>query len=130
MYGVTVSDEGKNESHIREAERLLDRILGLDARPFDISRPPERRLLGVCRHFVVLLLTILRAKHIPARCRCGFGSYFNPGFLEDHVVCEYWNVAQQRWMLADPQFDEAWRNASKIDHDLLDVPRDRFLISP
>ena len=32
-------------------------------------------------------------------------------------------------MLADPQFDEAWRSASKVDHDILDVPRDRFLIA-
>jgi hypothetical protein len=45
------------------------------------------------------------------------------------VVCEYWNSAKQRWMLADPQFDEAWRSSLKIDHDILDVPRDRFLIA-
>ena len=129
MYGVTVSDERKSESHIREAEPMFDRILALEDRPFHIARPPERRLVGVCRHFVVLLLTMLRAKHIPCRCRSGFGSYFNPGFYEDHVVCEYWNAAEKRWMLADPQFDEAWRNASKVDHDILDVPRDRFLIA-
>jgi hypothetical protein len=129
MYGVTVSNERKSESHIREAERMLDRILELDDQPFNIARPPERRIVGVCRHFVVLLVTMLRAKHIPCRCRCGFGSYFNPGFYEDHVVCEYWNAAEKRWMLADPQFDEAWRNASKVDHDILDVPRDRFLIA-
>src|SRR5258708_26570766 len=31
---------------------------------------------------------MLRAKGIAARVRCGFGSYFNPGYFEDHVVCE------------------------------------------
>jgi Transglutaminase-like superfamily len=129
MYSITVSDERKNESHIREAERMFDRILELDNRPFHIARPPERRLVGVCRHFVVLLLAMLRAKHIPCRCRSGFASYFSPGFWEDHVVCEYWNAAEKRWMLADPQFDETWRRASKVDHDILDVPRDRFLIA-
>src|SRR5690348_8375007 len=51
MYGVTVSDERKSESHIREAERMFDRILELDDRPLHIARPPERRLVGVCRHF-------------------------------------------------------------------------------
>jgi hypothetical protein len=72
---------------------------------------------------------MLRAKHIPCRCRCGFASYLNPGFYEDHVVCEYWNAAEKRWILADPQFDEAWRHTAKIDHDTLDVPRDRFLVA-
>jgi hypothetical protein len=81
LYGVALSDERKSEAHIREAERMLAGLLALDDRPLSVSRPPERRLVGVCRHFVVLLLTLLRAKHIPARCRCGFGSYFNPGFF-------------------------------------------------
>jgi hypothetical protein len=72
---------------------------------------------------------MMRAKDIPARCRCGFGTYFNPGFFEDHVVCEYWNAAEARWVLADPQSDEIWRRALKIDYDVLDVPRDRFLIA-
>jgi DNA invertase Pin-like site-specific DNA recombinase len=42
------------------------------------------------------------------------------------VVCEIWNAAKRRWLLADPQFDEVWRKALEIDHDVLDVPRDRF----
>ena len=129
MYGVTVPEERKYESHIREVDGMLDRILELDDRPLHVTRPPERRLVGVCRHFVVLLLAMLRAKHIQSRCRCGFGSYFNPGFYEDHVVGEYWCAAEKRWMLADVQFDEAWRNASKVDHDILDVPRNSFLIA-
>jgi len=128
LYGVA-SEHRKNESHIRELERMLDRLLSIDGRSLDVARPPERRLVGVCRHFVVLLLAMLRAKHVPARCRCGFGSYFNPGFFEDHVVCEYWNAAERRWVLVDPQFDEAWRSALKIEHDILDVPRDKFLIA-
>ena len=32
-------------------------------------------------------------------------------------------------MLVDPQFDEVWRTKLKIDHDILDVPRDRFLVA-
>src|SRR5213082_504574 len=92
FYGVAIGEERKSESHIRPFEEMLDRILALDGRPLTFARPPERRLVGVCRHFMVLLLAMLRAKQIPARGRCGFGSYFNPGFFEDHVVCEYWNV--------------------------------------
>jgi Transglutaminase-like superfamily len=124
-----VPNERKSESHIRPVEQMLDRILAIDNRPLTVARPPERRLVGVCRHFMVLLLALLRAKGIPARGRCGFGTYFNPGFFEDHVVCEYWRAPEERWVLVDSQFDEVWRARLKIDHDVFEVPRDRFLIA-
>ncbi len=129
FYGITISADRRQESHIRPVERMLERIFMLDDRPLSVARPPERRLVGVCRHFMVLLLTLLRAKRVPARGRCGFGAYFNPGYFEDHVVCEYWNAAEGRWMLADPQFDEVWCERLRIRHDVLDVPRDQFLVA-
>ena len=128
FYGTTISDDRKQESHIRPVERMVERILMLDDRPLSVPRPPERRLVGVCRHFMVLLLAMLRTKGIPARGRCGFGAYFNPGYFEDHVVCEYWNAPERRWMLADPQFDDVWRQRLHISHNVLDVPRDQFLV--
>ena len=84
FYGTTISDDRRQESHIRPVDRMIERILILDSRPLTVPRPPERRLVGVCRHFMVLLLAILRAKRIPVRGRCGFGAYFNPGYFEDH----------------------------------------------
>lgn len=72
---------------------------------------------------------MLCAKGIPARARCGFGAYFNPGYFEDHWVCEYWDSSKKRWVLADPQFDEVWRNELNTKHDVLDVPRDHFLVA-
>lgn len=72
---------------------------------------------------------MLRAKGIPARYRCGFGTYFNPPYFEEHVVCEYWNTLQARWVIVDPQFDKVWREKLKIDHDILDVPRDEFIMA-
>ena len=128
-YGVSISDERRSESHIRPVERMLERLLALDDRPLSVARPPERRLVGVCHHFMVLLLAMLRAKDVPVRGRRGFGSYFNPGYFEDHVVCEYWNAADGRWAFADPQFDEVWRSRLDIEHDILDVPHDRFVIA-
>jgi hypothetical protein len=128
-YGVQLSDARKRESHIRSVEQMLDRLLAIDPHPLSTSRPPAKRLVGVCDHFVRLLVTILRAKGVPTRDRFGFGTYFNPGFFEDHAVCEYWNAAQARWILVDPQFDEVWLRMLKIEHDVLDVPRDRFLVA-
>jgi hypothetical protein len=128
-YGVSISAERQSESHIRSVEQMVERILALDRRPLSVTRPPEKRLVGVCHHFMLLLLAMLRAKGVPVRGRRGFGTYFNPGYFEDHVVCEYWNARENRWVLVDPQFDEVWCRKLKIDHDVLDVPRDRFLIA-
>jgi hypothetical protein len=129
VYGVTIPNEREGEDHIRPVALMLDRILALDPKALDQGRPPERRLVGVCRHFAVLLVALLRAKGVPARVRCGLGAYFNPGYFEDHWVCEYWRAGENRWALADPQFDEIWQRNLKIDHDVLDVPRDRFLVA-
>jgi hypothetical protein len=128
-YGVTIPERRKRESHIRRFRRMLHRLLAEDARPLTVARTPEKRLVGVCHHFMLLLVAMLRAKGIPTRGRCGFATYFNPGYFEDHVVCEYWNAADARWIRLEPQSDEVWRKMLKIDFDPLDVPPDRFLIA-
>jgi hypothetical protein len=128
-YGVTLSDERRSQSQIRPASLMLDRLLADDGRPLPVARPVDARLVGVCRHFTVLLVTMLRAQGVPARARCGFGSYFNPGRFEDHWVCEYWDAAGGRWTLVDAQIDDVQRAKLKLDFDLLDVPRDRFVIA-
>ena len=129
MYGVDVPDERRFESHIRPMERMLDRVFELDGRPMELARPPERRLVGVCHHFALLLVGMLRAKGIAARARWGFGAYFNPPYFEDHVLCEVWRAAEARWALVEAQLDDVWRSHPGFDIDILDVPRDRFLIA-
>ena len=126
-YGFKVPEARKAESHLRHADRILDRIVALDDRPLTAARPPEKRVVGVCHHFALLMTALLRAKGIPARYRCGFGAFFNPPYFEDHVLCEYWNAAQARWVQVDPQLDAVWRGALKYKFDPLDVPRDQFL---
>jgi hypothetical protein len=129
FYGVDLTEKRRAESHIRPVEKIVDAILALDSHPLSLARAPEKRLAGICRHFALLAVTMFRARGIPARMRCGFGTYFNPPFFEDHVVCEYWKAAQNRWVLVDPQFDAVWLKHFDLDHDILDVPRDRFLVS-
>ena len=126
-YGVQVPPSREVESHTRRVESMLDQVLAQDARPLPALRSPDKRLFGVCGHFTSMLVAMLRAKGIPARERAGFGAYFNAPYFEEHVICEYWNADQQRWVLLDTQFDETWRTQLKIEHDVFDVPRDRFL---
>jgi Transglutaminase-like superfamily len=128
-YGVTFSDERQRDAHVRPAGEILRRIHTIDRRPLTVAREPGGRMVGVCRHFAVMLCGMLREHGIPARARCGFGAYFTPGRFEDHWVCEYWNAGQSRWLLVDAQLDAVQRNIFRPDFDPLDVPRDRFIIA-
>ena len=129
FYGVTLSEDDRASVHVRRVAELLDRVPDRDGRPLADARPPAQRVPGNCRHFTVLLVAMLRAHAIPARARCGFGSYFVTGRFEDHWVCEYWNEEEQRWVLVDAQIDAGQREAFPIDFDVTDVPRDRFIIA-
>ena len=128
-YGFEIPQQRGGESHNRTVERMLDTLLTLDSRPLTAARPAHKRLIGVCSHYTALLVAILRAQGVPARARYGFGAYFNAPYFEEHVVCEYWNAAEARWVLVDTQFDELWRSRLGIDHDVLDLPRDRYLVA-
>jgi hypothetical protein len=127
FYGCALSGERRSESHIRPMEKMIDAILALDGRPLEIARPPERRLVGICRHYMLLAIAIFRQHGVPARGRGGFGGYFNPGKFEDHWVCEYWRAKEGRWALLDAQFDDIWIRNLGVRHDVLDTPRDQFL---
>lgn len=128
-YGVTLTDERRREVHTRPTSAMLDVIAAHDPRPLTETRPLEDRTIGNCRHFSVLMTATLRAQGIPARARCGFATYFDPVMGVDHWVCEYWNAGQGRWVLVDAQIDEFQAGKIKPDFDLLDVPRDRFVIA-
>jgi len=129
LYGLAPQALRQDELQIRPASQMLDRILALDARPLSQTRPPERRFVGNCRHFTVLLCALLRAWGVPARARCGFGLWFNPPRYEDHWVCEVWNEGRGVWHLVDAQLDAIQREAFRISFDPLDVPRTQFLVA-
>jgi hypothetical protein len=89
------------ENQMRSARRLLETLTALDPAPVDVPRPPERRVIGTCRHFAVLACALLRDRGIPARVRCGFATYFQPGQGLDHWIVEY--ARDGRWVRLDPE---------------------------
>jgi hypothetical protein len=129
LYGLEPTAMRRDELEIRGAAEMLNRVLALDARPLDEPRPPERRFVGNCRHFTVLLCAFLRARGVPVRARCGFGAYLNPPRFEDHWVCETWDGERAAWRLVDAQLDAQQRAAFRIAFDPLDVPRPQFLVA-
>lgn len=102
FYGFTPGD--KAEIFPLYMSDLLRQILKLDPRPITIPRLPESRVIASCREFAALACAILRARGIPARCRCGFSVYLGyEGTLEDHWIVEYWDGRE--WIMCDPQID-------------------------
>ncbi len=94
--------ERKIELNLRRVDRMLQRMLELDDRPLTEQRPLEKRLLNCCRDVAVLVVSMLRHKGIPARVRFGFEAFV--GDYGDHVLPEYWDVAQDKWVLFEPHF--------------------------
>ena len=127
-YGVTVSAEGKQGLQVRTAASMLRRIRELDGRPLSDARPPERRFVGICRHISVLTTALLRHVGVPARARCGFGTYFEGGgrFI-DHWIVEHWDARSRRWVRSDAQLDALQCETLCLDFDPLDLPAGRFL---
>jgi hypothetical protein len=128
-YGVTLSAEQHAQAHMRSVEKMLDCIARQDSRPLPQARPPAERVVGVCRHFTLLHVAMLRRQGTAARARCGFGAYFENGKFIDHWVTEYWNEDQLRWVLVDAQLDQRQRELFAIAFDPLDVPREQFLVA-
>jgi Transglutaminase-like superfamily len=125
-----ISEERLAEIDSRYAETMLARLGELDDRPLTEARPPKERLVGCCRDFTVLFLTIARSLGIPSRARVGFATYFIPGFHLDHEVAEFFDPGKRRWRLVDAELNDD--HADPTDGapiDPLDVPRDRFLVA-
>jgi hypothetical protein len=126
-YGYSIPAERESEYQTRDVAGKLARIRELDPRPLAEPRPPERRLTGNCRDFAVLLTAMLRFQGFSARTRCGFATYFCPGWYEDHLICEVWNADEKRWVFVDAQLDEIQQRALRISFDPCDIPLDQFL---
>jgi hypothetical protein len=91
------------EKDIRPAGGLVAALTALDPAPLHRPRLPEARVVGTCRHFATLACAFLRARGVPARARCGFGTYFVEGRGLDHWITEYWHTGEGRWVRVDTE---------------------------
>ncbi|HEY41660.1 MAG TPA: transglutaminase domain-containing protein [Dehalococcoidia bacterium] len=126
-YGVQLSEERQQEENLRKLTRQLAKIMELDNSPITVARPLEKRIIGTCRDFSTFLTAFLRHQGIPARARCGFGTYFMPGKAEDHWTCQYWKADEARWLTVDAQIDRFQHDALSIGFDTHDMPEGKFL---
>jgi hypothetical protein len=129
-YGVT--DVGKRQEELEnrtvdEIAAAIDQLDSPNHRPLAKARPPKKRLIGNCRQFSVLTCALLRRAGVPARARCGFSAYLDPGQWTDHWIVERWDTNQKRWMRTDAQLDEKFHELLGYEFDPLDLPEGEFL---
>ncbi|MEU5263448.1 transglutaminase domain-containing protein [Amycolatopsis sp. NPDC021455] len=122
--------ERHDEITLRYASDMFARLRELDpAPPGGGLRAPLHRIVGCCRDFTLLFVSMARHHGIPARARAGFASYLMPGWYIDHVVAEVHDGSG--WHLVEAQMPPGYRDpVDGTELNLLDVPRDRFLTAP
>lgn len=126
-YGITLNQTREAEANLRTVKDRLAKIIQLQGAPLTEPRPLDKKTVGTCRDFSLLMATFLRHQGVPARARAGFGTYFFPGRYEDHWVCEYWHAEDQRWVMVDAQLDVLQCDALGIDFNPQDMPKDKFV---
>ena len=109
----------REEITLRYASDMFARLRELDPAPPGGPRPPLKRIVGCCRDYTLLFVSMARHHGIPARARVGFAGYLMPGWYLDHVVAEVHDGTD--WHLVEPGF------RGNVAFDLVDVPRDQFL---
>jgi hypothetical protein len=96
-----VADSRLAEKQIRPAARIVEALVAQRDEALTAPREPGARVVGTCRHFAVLSTALLRHRGVPARARCGFATYFQPGQGLDHWVTEYRDG--ERWVRIDTE---------------------------
>jgi hypothetical protein len=126
VYGWEIPQERLCEIDSRDVSTMLSLLLSYDNRPLTEARDPKNRVMGCCRDFSTLFVSIARHKGIPARTRYGFATYFEAGVYVDHVVAEIWNG--KRWQLIDPELNDKRIQSFKIAGiDPMDLQKGEFL---
>lgn len=100
---IGMPSERFDENQMRPVTSIVRALLALDPVPLNVPRESENRVISTCRHFAVLSCALLRYRGIPARVRCGFATYFQPGQGLDHWITEYWDDATSRWVRIDSE---------------------------
>lgn len=85
----------------RPIRKVLGKVISLGPEPWNQPRPPDRRVVIDCRHFSLLLCSVLRERGIPARTRCGFATYLEETHWMDHWICEFWDDERRCWVMED-----------------------------
>lgn len=123
-YGVSEEQFGSVSRETLPLAARLKQLAELDAGVLTVERTADKRAVGTCRDYALMLCGMLRQQGVAARVRCGFAAYFTRPW-EDHWICEY--RRDGRWMRADAQLDRIVASRLGIAFDLADLPEGMFV---
>ena len=127
-YGIKIDDHTRlTEMQIRHVNEILKKSESKSGASLIEMHGPGQKVISICRDFALLLCSVLREKGIPARVRCGFSKYLVPDRFEDHWICEYWQVDEQRWIMVDAQLDDLHFEILNFKFDKYDIPKSEFI---
>ncbi|OKP97467.1 excinuclease ABC subunit UvrA [Paenibacillus sp. P46E] len=130
IYDIRLSQQHKVEAHYRTVREMLEQINKMDKSPLSISRKPAERLSATYRHYALLLVSMLRYHHIPARMRVGYSRYSSEFMNEDRWIAEYWNAEQSRWVLVDPSISNEYQEFNELyEINPLDIQRNEQFVT-
>lgn len=108
------------EDYFPTAQSMLAELLRKNPN-YNMERDVRDKIHITCRGQAILLVSILKAKGIPARARSGFAGYiYNDGTYWDHWITEYFDENEYCWKLVDADEHIPGMN-------LDDVPFKKFL---
>ncbi len=110
---------------------MLSELLRRDSK-YSVDRDILDKIHVCCRETSILLISILKAKGIPARCRSGFTHYISEiDGAGDHWIVEFYDQKDKKWKLVDPTmcYDEQILKEYNIDFNLTDMPKEKFIFS-
>lgn len=108
---------------------ILSELLRRDPN-YSVDRDILDKVHVCCRETSILLISILKAKGIPARCRSGFTHYISEiDGAGDHWIVEFYDKEEKRWKLVDPTmcYSEEILKEYGIDFNLVDMPKEKFI---
>lgn len=105
-YGLDLTAGRVQDRYIKTVQAIVNRLQQIENKDLMLSRLPKNRILNNCRHFAMFFCSVLREKGIPARCRCGFATYLETNWFEDHWICEFYDKDKKEWKRVDPMIDK------------------------
>jgi hypothetical protein len=91
LFGYKIPFARLLEVETRYVEKMLRNLISKEASALEISRAPDKKIIGSCRDYALLFCSVLRHQGIPARVRVAFNLFFFKDAYHDQVILEYWN---------------------------------------
>lgn len=114
----------EHEKNLRSVPDIMDACMAHNDASLSRPRRLSERLMVSCRHYSVLICSILMSQGVPARCRYAFNGHIWPAFHHDQIIVEYWCPALRRWCRMDPRTrqEDLHEKTQLRDIDVTDLP--------